>query len=147
MLSAKCQFCALNTFRENVWTNRQTNKQTNKQTNRTKIIYSPGTGDYEKKHKVRDIEPSLKKKHCFCCKKLKEYIKFVGYAKLPNLSKMFTYIIIAFKFHDTMSKPSRGIIIILNVFKVIKIYIKNMDGKQRKYWSSSFCDTERSHIV
>ena len=32
MLSAKCQFCALNTFRENVWTNRQTNKQTNKQT-------------------------------------------------------------------------------------------------------------------
>ena len=32
MPSAKCQFCALNTFRENVWTNRQTNKQTNKQT-------------------------------------------------------------------------------------------------------------------
>ena len=30
MPSAKCQFCALNTFRENVWTNRQTNKQTNK---------------------------------------------------------------------------------------------------------------------
>ena len=28
MLSAKCQFCALNAFRENVWTNRQTNKQT-----------------------------------------------------------------------------------------------------------------------
>ena len=30
MPSAKCQFCALNTFRENVWTNKQTNKQTNK---------------------------------------------------------------------------------------------------------------------
>ena len=30
MLGAKCQFCAFNTFRENVWTNRQTNKQTNK---------------------------------------------------------------------------------------------------------------------
>ena len=30
MPSAKCQFCALNTFRENVWTNRQTDKQTNK---------------------------------------------------------------------------------------------------------------------
>ena len=30
MPSAKCQFCSLNTFRENVWTNRQTNKQTNK---------------------------------------------------------------------------------------------------------------------
>ena len=38
LLGAKCQFCAFNTFRENVWTNRQTNKQTNKQTNRTKII-------------------------------------------------------------------------------------------------------------
>ena len=30
MLGAKCQFCVFNTFRENVWTNRQTNKQTNK---------------------------------------------------------------------------------------------------------------------
>ena len=27
MLGAKCQFCACNTFPENVWTNKQTNKQ------------------------------------------------------------------------------------------------------------------------
>ena len=30
MPGAKCHFCAMNTFRENLWTNRQTNKQTNK---------------------------------------------------------------------------------------------------------------------
>ena len=44
MPSTKCQFCALNTFRENVWTNRQTNKQTNKQDKNN--IVTGGTGDY-----------------------------------------------------------------------------------------------------
>ena len=52
MPSAKCQFCALNTFRENVWTNKQTNKQRNKQTNKQtnkqdkNNIVTGGTGDY-----------------------------------------------------------------------------------------------------
>ena len=46
MPSAKCQFCALKTFRENVWTNRQTNKQTNKQDKNN--IVTGGTGDYNK---------------------------------------------------------------------------------------------------
>ena len=45
MPSAKCQFCALNTFRENMWTNRQTNKQTNKQDKNN--IVTGGTGDYK----------------------------------------------------------------------------------------------------
>ena len=32
----------------------QTNTQTNKQTNRTKIVWSPGTGDYNKQTNKRD---------------------------------------------------------------------------------------------
>ena len=43
MPSAKCQFCALNTFRENVWTNKQTNKQGKNN------IVTGGTGDYNKR--------------------------------------------------------------------------------------------------
>ena len=46
MPSAKCQFCALNTFREKTCgqTDKQTNKQTNKQDKNN--IVTGGTGDY-----------------------------------------------------------------------------------------------------